>query len=132
MTRRTFLTVLIGAGLGLGWRSISRGAREVVLLEMPDVEGADRYVTLWVVEDDPYLWVRAENRERRWLPLLIANPTVELVRDERTFTAEATAFDDSRTRAYVNARFRTKYGLADRVRAALVRRDSVPFRLRRR
>lgn len=132
MTRRTFLTVVIGAGLGLGWRSFSRGAREVVLLEMPDVEGEDRYVTLWVVEDDPYLWIRAENRERRWLPRLIANPGVKLIRGERTITAESTAFDDSRTRAYVDAKFRAKYGLADRVRAALVRRDSVPFRLEQR
>jgi len=81
------------------------------------------------VDDPPHVWIRAEDHRRRWLGAVQANPAVELRRGGETRRYRATLYDTAAARAYVDARFREKYGLADRVRALLGERDTLPIRL---
>lgn len=127
--RQTVVYLLIGVALFFGWKNLSRAAQETVVLRTSTLNGQDHYATLWVVDDHPYVWIRAEDRRRRWLGAVQANPNVELRRGTQTRQYQATLFDTPEARAYVDAMFREKYGLADRVRASLVHRDTLPIRL---
>jgi hypothetical protein len=127
--RRTTVYLLIGAALFFGWRSLSRATRETVVLSTSTLGSQDRFATLWVVDDPPHVWIRAEDRTRRWLGAIEANPDVELRRAGRTLRYHATPYDTPEARDYVDALFREKYGFADRVRDSLGRRDPLPIRL---
>jgi hypothetical protein len=121
--------LLLAGALVLGWRSFSRGAQETVVLRTSTVGNQDHFATLWVVDAHPYVWIRAEDRRRRWLGSVEAHPEVELRRNGRTLRYRATLYDTPEARAYVDAMFREKYGLADRVRDLLAPRDTLPIRL---
>jgi hypothetical protein len=125
------LALVLLALTGL-WKSVARAARETVVLRTIDVSHQDRFATLWVVDDGGHVWIRAENRERRWLADLRVNPVVELRRRGETQRYRALLFDDPEAIAYVDALFRAKYGLADWLRTAVAPRDSLPIRLERR
>jgi hypothetical protein len=127
--RKTIAYLLIGWAVFFGWKSVSRGAQETVVLHTGTVGHEDHFATLWVVDDGPRVWIRAENRARRWLGPVRVNPNVELRRAGRTYRYRAVAFDDPDAVAYVDALFRKKYGFADRVREALGARDPLPIRL---
>ena len=127
--RRTLLYLLLAGALVLGYRSFSRGAQETVVLRTSTLANQDHFATLWVVDDHPHLWIRAEDRRRRWLGSVQAHPEVELRRGDRTLRLRATPYDTAEARAYVDAMFREKYGLADRARDLLATRDTLPIRL---
>lgn len=129
MLRRTVVYLLIGVALFSGWKNLSRAAQETVVLRTSTVGGQDHYATLWVVDDPPNVWIRAEDRRRRWLGAVQANPDIELRRGTRTRRYQATLFDTPEARAYVDTMFREKYGFADRVREVLGHRDTLPIRL---
>jgi hypothetical protein len=57
------------------------------------------------------------------------NPNVQLRRSGRQRTYRAMVFDKPEARAYVDPRFREKYGLADRWRAWRDGSDTIPIRL---
>ena len=127
--RRLVTWLLLGAALYVGWESFSRAAQETVVLRTSTLANEDHFATLWVVDDPPSVWIRAETRQRRWLDAVLKHPEVELRRDERTLRYTATPYDTDEARAYVDAMFREKYGLADRLRELLGPRDTLPFRL---
>lgn len=129
MLRQTVVYLLIGAALFFAWQNLSRAAQETVVLRTSTVSSQDHYATLWVVDDPPHVWIRAEDRRRRWLGAVRANPNVELRRGTRTIRYQATVFDTPEARAYVDTMFRDKYGFADRVRGLLGQRDTLPIRL---
>lgn len=129
MLRQTIVYLLIGAALFFGWKNLSRAAQETVVLRTSTVSGQDHYATLWVADDHPHVWIRAEDRRRRWLGAVQANPNVELRRGMRTRHYRAILFDTPEARAYVDAMFRKKYGFADRVREFFGHRDTLPIRL---
>lgn len=129
MLRRLITWLLVGAGLYFGWQSFSRAAQETVVLHTSTLGNEDHFATLWVVDDPPAVWIRAETRERRWLPAVERNPNVELRRGGQTLRYSATPLDTDEARDYVDAMFREKYGLADRLRALLGPRDTLPIRL---
>jgi len=112
-----------------GWQKLSPGAQEVVVLRTETLDGQDHYATLWVVEAENYLWIRAETPTRRWLPAVRANPEVIVRRHGRDRRYQAKIFDDPDARAYVDALFRAKYGMADAVRDLFTRRETIPIRL---
>jgi hypothetical protein len=123
--------LLIVAVIFFGWKHLSRSAHETAVLHTQDVQNWDTYTTLWVVEDDQSLWIRAESRDRLWLDFLRGNPRVELRRNGRTSSYRARLQDTAKARAYVDPIFREKYGLADELRALVTQRDTVPIRLER-
>jgi hypothetical protein len=127
--RQALALLAIGFALFHGWKNLSRAAQETVVLRTSTLHGQDRFSTLWVVDDSPHVWIRAEDRRRRWLGAVQANPEVELRRHGETFRYRATPYDTAEARAYVDARFRAKYGFADRARELLGERDTLPIRL---
>jgi hypothetical protein len=129
VTRRTLVLAGIAFVLGLAWFAIDSGGRDVGVLRIFDVEGRDLYTTLWVVDDAAFVWIRATRPDRNWLFHLRQNPDVELSRSGRQRAYRAIVFDRPEARAYVDPRFRKKYGLADRWRAWRDGNDTVPIRL---
>ena len=129
ISRRSVAFVVVGLALFLGWKNLSRAAQEVVVLRVIGVGNEDYFATLWVVDDGHHVWIRAENRQRRWLQRLRANPDVELRGDGRTFAYRAAFFDTAEARAYVDPQFRAKYGFADWALELVGRRDTLPIRL---
>jgi hypothetical protein len=127
--RRTLSYLLLGAALFLGWKNFSQAAQETVVLRTSTLGSQDHFATLWVVDDHPYVWIRAEDRTRRWLPAVQAHPEVELRRNGQTLRYLATPYDTAEARASVDAMFREKYGFADRLRDLVGRRDTLPIRL---
>jgi len=127
--RRLLAYLLLACALFVSWKSFAQAAQETVLLHTGTFENEDHFATLWVVEDEGRLWIRAETRQRRWLPAVLARPEVELRRDGQTRRYEALPMDNPDSIAYVNALFREKYGLADRVRELTTDRDPLPIRL---
>ena len=128
-TRKSLRLLLAALALGFCWKNLSRAGQEVVVLHMRGVRHEDRFATLWVVDDGRYTWIRAENRKRRWLSYVRENPDVELRRQNRTFRYRAKFFDTAAGRAYVDPKFREKYGFADWLRKQLGDRDTLPIRL---
>ena len=129
MIARTLPVLLIGLALFVGWKSLSRAAHETVLLHTQVVGNQERFATLWVIDDGSFLWIRAENRTRHWLASVRADPNVELRRRGYTNRYRATFFDTAEARAYVDTRFRAKYGFADWIRELSGPRDTLPIRL---
>jgi len=129
MTRRTFVLVILAVALYFGGRSFLNAMGEVATLYAPGVGIDDHYTRVWVVEERPYVWIRAEKPTRSWLPAVRANPNVTLTRHGQRAVYHATVREDSQSIAFTNALFRRKYGLADEVREILEQRQPVPIRL---
>jgi hypothetical protein len=129
VTRRTLVLAGIALALGLAWSAIRMGGRDVGVLRTFDPQGKDLYTTLWVIDDAEFVWVRANRRDRRWLSYVQRSPDVTLRRSDRQRAYRAVVFDKDEARAYVDPRFRWKYGLADRWREWRYGSDTVPIRL---
>jgi len=90
---------------------------------------------LFVVDDAPAIWIRAERPDRLWLAALRANPDVTVHRGDRDIAYhavvgnDAQAWDGNQSHERVDELFRAKYGVFDRVAAWIWRRDAVPIRL---
>ena len=129
VTRRTLVLAGFGLGLGLVWSAIRVGGRDVGVLRTFDVRGQDFYTTVWVIDDAGFLWIRANRPDRKWFSYVQQNPDVELRRFGRQRAYRAVVFDKPEARAYVDVRFREKYGLADRWRAWYDGSYTIPIRL---
>ena len=119
----------IALALWFGWSVFRAGDREVAVLQTIEVNGLDLYTSLWVVDDAEFVWIRANRPDRIWLSHLRENPKVQLRRRRRSRSYRAVVFDDPEARAHVAARFREKYGLADRWREWSHGFDTIPIRL---
>ena len=129
LIQKTLVIILCSVAAWYGWTAFARSAREVVTLRVSDVRNKDYYARLWVVEERPYLWIRAESPDRRWLPPLRERSSVTLWRGDRRSRYDARAWEDPDARRYVDALFREKYGLADLARDWLLDRQTIPIRL---
>jgi hypothetical protein len=129
VTRRTLALAGIALALGLTWSAFREGGRDVGVLRTFDVQGMDFYTTLWVVDDGEFVWIRANRPDRKWFSYVQQNPDVQLRRSGRQRSYRAVVFDKPEARAYVDARFREKYGLADRWRALRDGNHTIPIRL---
>ena len=128
ITRKTLLLALCVALGALAWNAIS--AQETAMLQVTGARD-DFYARVWVVEDKPYLWIRAEAPTRRWLEPLREHPDVHLWRGGTRLAFRAVVWEGRATdaRAYVDGLFRAKYGWVDRARALLSRTPTTPIRL---
>jgi hypothetical protein len=89
----------------------------------------DYYPRLFIVDDPPAVWIRAERPDRLWLASLRSNPDVVVRRGDRDVAYRAEVWNGEGGHQRVDQLFRAKYGLIDRAAAWLWRRDAVPVRL---
>jgi hypothetical protein len=86
---------------------------EVAVLETQRADGRTFETSVWVVDLDRSVWIRAGNADSEWVARLRAEPEVFLTRaDERT-TYRAKIIDGLVDR--VSLAMREKYGAADRL-----------------
>jgi hypothetical protein len=128
VSRRGILVIGLGAALvyaGVAW---TRANVEVVTLH---VSGGytDHYPRVFIVDDPPAVWVRAERRDRRWLDALRSYPDVVVHRGGGHFAYRAQVLEGDGDLEHVDRLFRAKYGEFDRVAAWIWRRNAVQIRL---
>jgi hypothetical protein len=87
----------------------------------------DAYPRVFIVDDPPETWIRAERPDRIWLRAVRENPRVIVQRGDRTIAYHAVVGEGDSAR--VDRLFREKYGVFDRISAWLWRRDAVRIRL---
>ena len=120
------------AALGIALLAIAVGksaSSDLVVLKTRDVRYQDFYTTLWAVDEDRWLWLRALTPGSEWLGQITPGMEVEIERDGETERYEANVIHDPRVRAQVDAWMREKYGLADRVREWVLGEATVPVKL---
>jgi acyl transferase domain-containing protein len=85
-----------------------------------NAEGTTFETSLWIIEDEGSLWLRAGNPDSSWLKRIRATPQVEVTRGDETvvYLAEVVSGRSGR----VNQRMAEEYGWADQVIALM--RDS--------
>jgi hypothetical protein len=126
--RRIFVWALIASLAAVAWNAIS--AQEVATLEVSDALD-DYYARVWVVDDKPFSWIRAETPTRSWLDPVRKNPGVYLWRHGIRKPYRAVVWEDQASDAhdYVDALFREKYGYMDVLFSLLRTQPTVPIRL---
>ena len=126
MPRRKAL--IIAFALATGWYAWGQLAQrvEVVTLFVSGIGVQDHYTRLWVVDDPPYVWLRAERPDRVWVDSLRTHPNVTMWRGEAKLFYRAEILDNASP--YVDELFALKYGLLDQARG-LIGRQSVAIRL---
>jgi len=78
ISRRTLLLALLAASGALAWQNLILATDEIAVLSTMGTGHTEHYASVWYVEANHALWIRAENREQPWLPDLLANPRIEL------------------------------------------------------
>ncbi len=126
---KTLGILLCVAAVWFGWTAFARSTGEVVTLHVSSAQNKDYFPRLWVVDARPYLWIRAERPDRRWLSALRERPRVKLSRGGRSARYQAAVWARPEVSEDVDALFREKYGLADLVRERLFARQTIPIRL---
>ena len=127
-SRRGILGIALCAALvfaGLDW---AQKNVEVVTLHVSSGY-TDHYPRLFIVDDPPGVWVRAERPDRLWLASLRSNPEVAVHRGDSDFAYHAEVWNGEGGHERIDELFRAKYGALDRVAAWIWRRDAVPIRL---
>lgn len=79
MSRRAVLGVAVLATLGFAAVDWVRNNVEIATLHVSG-GAADHYPRVFIVDDPPLLWVRAERPDRLWLAPLRSNPEVAVQR----------------------------------------------------
>lgn len=126
--------VLIAVLLVGGLMAASELGGEVVTLTTVDADGRSYETSLWIVEDEDDLWLRAGMASNAWYHRLQRNPHVTLRwKDGREVKYEAVPMPDRTAR--INKRMAEDYGVADRMislmrdsdESVAIRLDPVPF-----
>lgn len=86
---------------------------EVVTVATRDAEGTTFETSLWIIEDEGSLWLRAGNPDSTWLKRIRLDPGVEVTRGDQTVAYRAEVVSGRSGR--VNQRMAEEYGWADRV-----------------
>jgi len=128
--RRTLLLILLGACAYWGWPGLTQATGEVAVLRPNGTSHIEHYASVWYVRANRTLWIRAENRERHWLDDIRVNPRVELSIDGQNRAYEANPMDMANYQTFIDAEFRTKYGVVDWLRSLHGDRDTLPIRLK--
>ncbi len=128
MTRKTTLAVVLCSALGYGAYDWSQKNVEVVTLHASGGY-SDYYPRLFIVDDPPSAWVRAERPDRMWLASVRENPEVVVRRGDVDVAYHAVVWNGEGDHEHVDALFRAKYGSIDLAAAWFWRRDDVPIRL---
>ena len=112
--RKMGIGVLVALGLVMGLMfAASELGGEVVTLVTSDTDGTLHETSLWIVEDEGALWLRAGNPDSSWLKRIRKTPAVTLTRAGKTvrYRAEVVLGRNGR----INQLMADGYGWADRV-----------------
>ena len=123
---------ILGLGIcaALAYAGFDWSEKHVELVTLHVSSGANDYdPQLFIVDDDGTSWIRAERPDRLWLAAVRANPEVVVHRGDQDIPYHAEIWNRDRDHRHVDALFRAKYGLLDRLAAFVWRRDAVPIRL---
>jgi hypothetical protein len=126
--RAALVVFALLGGLIVGVAKLTEDMEVVILTTY---EGGVAYQTrLWVLDDGITVWIRAGGTNRRWYRRLLADPTVELERDDRIRGYTPEPDPDPRIVARVNYLMREKYGFADGIFSAIhMSSEVMPIRL---
>jgi hypothetical protein len=127
-SHRGILGIGLGAALVLAGVDWAEKNVEVVTLHVAG-RSSDFYPRLFVVDDAPAIWIRAERPDRLWLSAVRENPAVTVHRGDRDIAYHAQVGSSDAGHEWVDKLFRAKYGALDRLAAWVWRRDAVPIRL---
>src|SRR5260221_398210 len=111
--RSVVATVMV---LAVGFAAITLTAlegNEVVVVRTHEADGGMRATRVWVAEQDGALWVEAATPERDFYRDLLAQPSAELVRGERTVRVVAHPDPGPAGHQRIRALLAAKYGWAD-------------------
>ena len=87
--------------------------QEVVVVRTHAPDGSLRETRTWVADDDGALWIEAAFVERPFYQQLLADPSVEIVRDGVTRRGRAVLVPNPDGHRHVRALLASKYGWAD-------------------
>jgi hypothetical protein len=124
LTRVLIIVLIIGAAFV--WRAASR---EYAVIKTDDGQHNDVYTSLWVVDEDRWVWLRAGNARATWLGHLAPEMQVELDRSGETRRYEVEIDRNPRTRDRIDRMMQEKYGIAERLRAFIWREPTIPVKL---
>ena len=121
-SRRGILGIAFCAALffaGLDW---TQKNVEVVTLH---VSGGytDHYPQVFIVDDPPGVWVRAERPDRIWLASLRSNPEVVVSRGGHDVAYHAEVWNGDGGHQRIDELFRAKYGAFDRLLARIPEKE---------
>ena len=101
---------------------------EVVVVTTLAADGSTHDTRLWVVDHDGSAWLRAGGDASGWYQQMLANPDIEMVRDD--LPAAYTVQPDVTQRGPVNTLMRDKYAWRDSyISFMFARDDAIPIRL---
>ena len=101
---------------------------EVVVVTTLAADGSADDTRLWVVDHDGSAWLRAGGDASGWYQQMLANPDIEMVRDD--VRAAYTIQPDVTQRDPVNTLMRDKYAWRDAYISFMFSRDdAIPIRL---
>jgi hypothetical protein len=127
-SRRTIFTIgLILTFSYAGWDWLQRNVEIVTLHAIGEHD--DYFPNLLIVDDGEDAWIRAERPDRFWLEGIRTNPHVTVHRGDQDVRYNAKIWDGESSREHIDALFRAKYGVIDRISAFVWQRDEVPIRL---
>ena len=87
--------------------------QEVVVVRTHAPDGSLRETRTWVADDDGALWIEAAFVERPFYQQMLADPSVEIVRDGVTRRGRAVLVPNPDGHRHVRALLASKYGWAD-------------------
>ena len=133
---RTIVLVLalIAVVLVGGLMAASELGGEVVTLVTVDHEGRRYETSLWIVEDEDDLWLRAGMPSNTWYRRIQQHPEVTVIREDGSELRYRAEPAPDRT-ARINKRMAEDYGIADRLigmfrdsdESVAIRLDPIPF-----
>ena len=127
-SRRSILGLGICAALAYAAVDWTEKNVEIVTLHATGAHN-ESFPRLFVVDDPPMVWIRAERTDRIWLKSVRENPEVVLHRGDRDIAYHAEIREGHGSNARIDALFRKKYGVLDRIAAFVWRRNAVPIQL---
>jgi hypothetical protein len=126
-SRRSILG--LGIAAALGYYAYEWIGQNVEVVTLHATSAHEHYAKLFVVDDPPWVWIRAERPNRLWLASVRENPEVTVLRGDREIAYHAEVWNGEGEHNRIDELFRAKYGLFDRLSAWIWRRDAVPVRL---
>ncbi len=86
---------------------------EVVVLISAAADGETHETTLWIVEDEGVLWLRAGNPDSAWLARVRQDPEIRLRRADQVRSYRVVPADRDDARDRVNGLMAEKYGASN-------------------
>ena len=105
------IALIVLAFGALTWAALEM--QEVVVIRTGSADGSVRETRIWIADEDGSWWLEAASAESPWYRDVLANPSVEIVREGRMLRASVIPEPGEDGHRKIRRLFRQKYGLAD-------------------